>query len=115
MVVAAFFYLNVKLPVHVGEAQLIISSENGENKKFAGPVAVDMTILEALYSSSLGGGFELRYSMREDGGVALAKIDGLIEQMGKTWHFYLNKKLVNTADIDKTKIRAGDLIEAKYE
>ena len=93
----------------------MINFKNGESRKFEGPVAADMTILEALHSSSLEGGFELRYSIQKDGGVTLAKIDGAINIGNKSWYFYLNKKPISAADIDKIKIKAGDLIEAKYE
>lgn len=111
----AFFYLKFNLPLGGTRAQLTLNFENGESRKFEGAVAADMTILEALYSSSLGGDFELRYSMQEDGAVALAKIDGIINFGNRSWHFYLNKTSVKTSDINKIKIKTGDFIEAKYE
>ena len=112
---AVFFYLKFNLPEVSAEARIVINFDNGESREFKGPVMADMTILEALHSSSLGGDFELRYSILEDGGVALAKIDGAINPGNLIWSFYLNKKIVNTADIDKIKIKAGDLIEVRYE
>jgi len=107
--------LKFNLPEPSAEARMVINFENGESREFKGPVMADMTILEALHSSSLGGDFELRYSIREDGGVALAKIDGAINPGNRTWYFYLNKEPMNAADIDKIKIKAGDLIEVEYE
>ena len=110
-----FFYLEFNLPEASREAQLVISLENGESRKFKGYVMADMSILEALHSSSLGGDFELRYSIQKEGGVALAKIDGAVNLGNKSWNFYLNGRSVNVADIDKVKIKAGDLIEVKHE
>jgi len=112
---ASLFYLKFDLPGTSSEAQLVINFENGESRKFKGPVMSEMTILKALYSSSLASGLEVRYSIQDGGGVSLAKIDGAINYGHGTWHFYLNSEPVNAIDIDKVKIRAGDLIEVKYE
>ncbi|MBI2669721.1 MAG: hypothetical protein HYX20_01040 [Candidatus Yanofskybacteria bacterium] len=110
-----FFYFKFNLPEASAEAQMVINFENGKSRKFKGPVMADMSILEALYSSSLGGDFELRYTIQENSGVVLTKIDGTTNPGNLTWNFYLNKKSVNTADINKIKIKTGDLIEVKYE
>lgn len=115
LTIAVFFYLKFNLPAASTEAEMVISFENGESRKFRGPVIADMTILEALHSSSLGGDFELRYSIMPDRTVSLAKIDGAINPGNRVWQIYLNKKQVNAVDIDKIKIRAGDLVEVKYE
>lgn len=112
---AAFFYLKFNLSLSSAGAQLIINFENGQGRKFAGAVVADMTILEALHASSRGDSFELRYSLQKDGTVALARIGDAINFGERNWHFYLNKKQINTADIGKIKIEAGDFIEAKYE
>ncbi len=115
VLVAAFFYFKVNLPISGAKAQLIINFDGVKGRVFEGPITADMTILQALYSSSLDGKFDVRYVLQKDGAVALARIDGMINLSNKSWHFYLNKKLINTADINKIKIKAGDLIEAKYE
>ncbi|MBI2063840.1 MAG: hypothetical protein HYT65_02510 [Candidatus Yanofskybacteria bacterium] len=112
---AVFFYLKFNMPETNAEAQLVINFENGERKQFEGPVIGDMTILEALHASSRGDDFELRYSIQKDGVVVLAKIGDAINFGNQSWHFYLNGESVNTGDINKIKIKTGDLIEVKYE
>lgn len=115
VLVVALFYFKLDMPMSGSHAQLIINFDVAKGRIFEGPVTADMTILQALYSSSIDGKFDVRYALQNDGAVALARIDGMINLSNKSWHFYLNKKLINTADINKIKIKAGDLIEAKYE
>lgn len=115
VLVIIFLYTKVNLPQNLTNAQLAIHFENGKIRKFEGTVVNNMTMLEALYSSSAGDEFDLRYSIGKDGSVVLAKIGDAINFGDKNWHFYLNGKPVKTSDINRTKIKAGDLIEAKYE
>ena len=115
ILVVSLFYLKINLPVSGSQAQLTINFDGVKSRIFEGPVIDDMTVLQALYASSLDGKFDVRYALQDGGAVALARIDGMINVSNKSWHFYLNKKLINTADINKIKIKAGDFIEAKYE
>lgn len=115
ILVAALFYFKLDMPMPGSQAQLIINFGGAKGRIFEGPATANMTILQALYSSSLDGKFDVRYALQNDGTVALARIDGMINFSNKSWHFYLNKKLINTADINKIKIKDGDLIEAKYK
>ena len=112
---AVFFYFKFDLFPVDSRAQLTLHFENGESRKFEGVVTARMTVLEALYFASLGGDFELNYSILEDGVVRLAKMSGITNLGNKTWHFYLNDKFINTADINKIRVEPNDTIEAKYE
>ncbi|MBI2063347.1 MAG: hypothetical protein HYT61_03900 [Candidatus Yanofskybacteria bacterium] len=112
---AALFYFKVDLSRNAMNAQLSINFPDGQSRKFEGPVVTDMTVLEALYSSFLGDNFELKYSMREDNSVVLAKIGDAVKFGNHDWHFYLNGKPVKTSDINKIRIKAGDFIEVDYE
>ena len=110
-----FVFFRVELP-QSNQSNLALDFGDGEVKQFQGPVIAGMTVLEAIYSASLGGNFDFRYSINADGALSVAKIGDVANLNGMYgWHFYLNGVPIEVADIDQTKIKAGDLIEAKYE
>ena len=109
------FYFSFDLPGAATQASMMIYFENGETRKFEGPVEPGMTILEALNSSSLGGAFEVRYFLGRGGKVNLFSINNLANGTGKNWQFYLNGRPVNIGEINNIKIKKGDSIEARYE
>jgi len=114
---AVLFFFKFDLP-SAGTGQSYVSVSFGDNltRKFEGEVSRDMTILGAVYAASLTGDFEFRYSIDKNGEVHIAKIGDTINSPDMpNWLFYLNGKLVRSGDIDQVKIRAGDLIEARYE
>jgi hypothetical protein len=108
------FFFYVPVPGSNKPARLTIKFEEGKVRAFEGPVEGDMTILKALLSASRGGGFDVRYYLDEDGNINLLSIDQSVNGP-KKWSFYLNGGSVRTEDIDKVKIKKGDLIEAIYE
>ncbi len=112
----SFFYVTFNLPVsNPGDsARLTIKFGDGQTRAFEGAVEKDMTVLQALNSASRGGGFDVRYSLGKDGSVNLASIDSLFNG-AKSWHFYLNGGLIEAGELDKVRIKKGDLIEARYE
>ena len=112
----SFFYITFNLPVsNSGDsARLVIKFNANDTRTFEGSVVKDMTALQALLSASRGGGFDVRYSLDKDGSVNLASI-GKSFNGAKNWHFYLNGGLIKAGELDKVKIKKGDLIEAKYE
>ncbi len=112
----SFFYISFDLPLpNSGNlARLTIEFGKDNVKMFEGPVGDDMTVLQALNSSSSGGGFDLRYSLDENGNVNLASINGAINGP-KNWHFYLNGELIEVGKLGKIKISGGDSIEVRYE
>lgn len=109
------FYFRFDLPSAATQAGMTIYFENGETRKFAGPVESDMTILEALYSASVNNGFDFRYSIDKNGVLQIAKIGSAINFGNRSWHFYLNGRQVDTGNINNIKIKVGDSIEVKYE
>lgn len=112
----SFFYITFNLPASNGgdSARLTIKFDANDTRAFEGPVIKDMTILQALNSASRGGDLDIRYSLGKDGSVNLASIGGSFNG-AKSWHFYLNGELIKTGELDKVRIKKGDLIEARYE
>ena len=112
----SFFYVTFNLPVSgLGDsARLTIRFNKNNARAFEGPADKNATVLQALFSASRGGNFDFRYSLDKNGFVNLASIDGAVNG-SKNWHFYLNGALIKTGEIDKIKIKNGDLIEARYE
>ena len=109
---AFFFYLPV--PGSDKPARLTIRFDDGKVRAFEGPVEKNMTVLQALISASYGGGFDLRYSLNEDGSINLASINSTINGP-KKWHLYLNGELIGAEEMNRVKIKKGDSIEARYE
>lgn len=119
-----FLFFKVDLPVspvggpadQFGQSYLVLDFGNNISRKFQGSVAADMTLLEAIYSASIGGDFDFRYIADDGGLVAVSKIDEAVNLTGgPNWHFYLNGALVDQAVLGKVKIKAGDRIEARYK
>lgn len=114
VVPAALFYLRFDLPQR--QASLLVSFENGTIRKFEGPVSPETTVLSALYSASLGGGFEIKYMLQEDGDVMFYGVNQFFNSIDKkNWNFYLNSQSVSTPKINQIPVRNGDTVEVKYE
>lgn len=117
VVVVGGFFLYAKLDLGetgVGKAEFILNS-NGKARVFEGMVNPDMTALLAVYTASQAGHFDFKYFLTKDDAVQLLSLDKLPSSPAKGWHFYLNKRLIDVGRLNQVKIRAGDLIEAKYE
>lgn len=112
----SFFYISFNLPASRSgdSARLTIKFDTKNARTFEGPVVKNMTVLQALNSASRGGGFDVRYSLDKNGGVNLASI-GTSFNGAKSWHFYINGKLLQAEELDKARIKNGDVIEARYE
>lgn len=87
-----------------------------KRRAFRGDLPYEMTILDALNVSARAGDFEVRYVI-EDGRTDILGINGVKEifDNGEKWNFYLNGRKVETAQIHKTRIKAGDKILVKLE
>lgn len=108
------FFVRFELPQ--SRAVLIINFENGLSRKFEGPVMPGTSVIQAIYAASLNGRrFDIKYHIDADGNVNLASINKFINVGVHNWHFYLNGRPIETKDLDRIKLKAGDLIEAKYE
>ena len=116
-----FVFFKVNLPASpaggpADQSQLVLDFGNGEVRQFQGLVIPGMTVLDVLNSASLGGNFDFRYSIDDDGTLKVAKIGDIANLADRpSWHFYLNGKPINVGDLGHTTIKAGDQIEAKYE
>ena len=112
----SFFYIAFNLPVSDSgdSARLIINFDTNNGRTFEGPIIKNMTALQALLAASRGNDFDVRYSLDKDGNVNLASIGDSFNG-AKSWHFYLNGELLTAGELDKTRIKKGDLIEARYE
>lgn len=110
-----FFYIDFSKIVPM-DARLTVKFDDKSAKIFEGSVIQDMTILEAMEAASRGDNFRINYFIDKQGDVNLASIGAIANgSNGKNWHFYLNKKLIETKQIDKIKIGRGDLIEVVFE
>lgn len=113
------FYFKFDLPrqrlLDQSKASLVIYFGDGHLRKFEGQVISNMTVLEAVNSASVGGGFDFRYALDEQGDVGLASIDKIINTGNNSWHFYLNSNPVPISDINKVLVQPNDLLEVKYE
>jgi hypothetical protein len=114
ILIAGIFFFYLPVPGSNKPARLTIKFDGSRVRTFEGPVVENMTILQALLSASYGGNFDVRYSMNEDGSINIISISGLTNGLGR-WDFYLNGKPVGRGEINKVKIKKGDLIEARYE
>lgn len=90
---------------------------NGSNRRaFRGDLPYEMTVLDALNASSQAGSFRISYAVK-DGRTGIFSINGEDEtsENGQKWNFYLNGRKIETAQIHKTRIKAGDKILVKLE
>lgn len=115
IVVAGFLIFFMRFDLPESRASLIINFENGVTRKFEGPVEPGMTIIRTVYASSLNGRFEVKYYVDSGGNVNLASIGKFANAGSREWRFYINGKPIETKDLDRIKVRAGDLVEARYE
>lgn len=94
---------------------LLIDFGNGRQRMFSGEVGEKTTVLLALYSSSQQGAFEVRYFIDELGMTKIQSIGSEVNHSGKDWKFYLNKREIKEADLNRTLLTKGDFIEARFE
>lgn len=87
-----------------------------KRRAFRGDLPYDMTILDALNASARAGSFEVRYVIEEDR-TDIIGINGFKEMFenGQKWNFYLNSRKVETDQLHKVGIKAGDKILVKLE
>lgn len=112
---AGSFLFNVEFGLQESlGASLILDFGNDEVREFGGPVERGMTVIEALYSSSMSGNFEIRYHVDKNGDVNLDSIDESANIGPAVWQFYINGKQAPTKDLGRIKVGSGDIIEAHY-
>jgi len=97
-------------------ATLVLQFSDERKRVFQGAVVEGMTVLDALNSSSLGGGFEFKFWVDTAGQVNLIALGGEPSQLGQGgWHFYLNRDPIDIANINLIGIKEDDIIEARFE
>jgi len=117
--IVAFYVLAVSSdiisPSKKQMATMLIISNESHTRMFTGEAISQMTILEALFASAKGGEIKISYSVNKHNNVYVSSIDNVINgSNNKYWYFYLNKKLLEAEDINKTFVKNGDIIEARF-
>ena len=99
----------------LGLATLVINFET-EKRFFEGEVVKDMTMLDALSAAVSVGKIKLNYFIDKSGNVNVMEIDGQTNGTdNKYFVFYLNSERVDTKDLNKKIIRAGNRIEINFQ
>ena len=99
----------------VSQSRLSIIFNNNDIRKFQGQVVPNMTIADAIYSASAHSDFEFRYHINQEGDLEVMNIGSYVSSKTLSrWRFYLNGRSIDEADINKSFIKRGDLIEAIY-
>jgi len=90
---------------------------NGHERIFEGKTKTDMTILEALYASSLAGGIGFTYTIDPIKNEAkIMTLDGYdYNSKNKLLNFYLNSDKIEADKIHSTVINPGDVIVVGLE
>jgi len=83
---------------------------NGQRRAFEGRVGDDMTMLDALYSSSRAGNIEFQYTPQPQVNANILQLSGLT---GNDYEVYLNSAKIPLDRLDATKISANDSIIVK--
>lgn len=96
------------------EATLLIDFKNMQ-RMFEGETIENMTMLDALNASVAVGKVELTYVVDSNNNTSVTKINDHTETKDGVFAFYLNKRVVNMKDINKTYIYPGDKITIKIE
>ncbi|MEX2090988.1 MAG: hypothetical protein WD989_02595 [Candidatus Paceibacterota bacterium] len=98
-----------------GLATLAINFET-ENRLFEGEVYDGMTVLDALNIAMGVGKIKLNYVLDDENQTWFMEIDGHINGLvNKHFTFYINEKLADSRDMNRTKLKPGDSVVIKYE
>ena len=96
-------------------ATLAINFDNLK-RSFEGEVAADMTVLDALNMALAVGKIKLNYALDEKNRTWVMEInDHLNSVASKHFSFFLNDKRIDSKDLNKVNLKAGDSIVIKYE
>lgn len=97
-----------------GSLAKVVLNESGRKRAFEGEVIDDMTVLEAIYTSSLAGKFDFYYSLNGNK-IEVIKIGESMRESGNRIIISLNARNIDESKIDEIKINQGDVVEIKTE
>ncbi len=106
--------LHQKYPADANTATLIISIGN-DKRTFEGEVAPNMTVLDALIASARAGQIHLNYYINNKNETNIVQINGYTHNNSLIPSFYLNNQLLDQKDLNKTGIKAKDIIEVRIQ
>ena len=117
LVLASVFKITVD-NLKDGESGLATLAVNFEDMKrsFEGEVVEDMTVLDALNMAMAAGKIKLNYALDDKNQVMIMEInDHLNKVENKNFAFFLNDKKIDSKNLNKVNLNAGDNIVIKYE
>ena len=121
LVIASLFKISVdhvKDTIDTGGGNLASLYVNFDSmqRQFEGEVVEDMTILDALNMAMAAGKIKLNYSLDENNRTTIMEINDHLNHVGgRQFAFYLNDKKVDSGDLNKTELKAGNEVVIKYE
>jgi len=100
--------------VSKNEATLFIDFDNMQ-RIFKGEVSGEMTVLDALNASVIAGKMKLYYVVDGNNNTTVTEINDHVAEEGREFRFYINNKIINTKDLNKTSVSPGDEITIRLE
>ena len=96
-------------------ATLAVNFDNLK-KSFEGEVIEDMTMLDALNMAMAVGKIKLNYVLDDKNQTWILEINDHLNGVdGKHFSFFLNDNKVDSKDLNKANLKAGDSIVVKHE
>ena len=120
LVIASLFKISVDHVKNTGSgtdrlASLTVNF-NSPNRYFEGEVVENMTVLDALNMAMAAGKIKLNYALDDKNQTLVMEINDHLNKVGdRNFAFYLNDKKIDSKDLNKTRIEAGDKVVIKYE
>ena len=98
-----------------GLATLAVNFDNLK-RSFEGEVVEDMTILDALNMAMAVGQIKLNYVLDDRNQTWVMEINDHLNRVGdKHFAFFLHDKQIDSKDLNKVHLKAGDSIVIRYE
>lgn len=96
-------------------ATLAVNFDNLK-RSFEGEVVEDMTILDALNMAMSVGKIKFNYVLDDNNQTLVLEINDHLNRVGdKHFTFYLNDRQIDSTELNKINLKAGDSIVIKYE
>src|SRR3989344_8452054 len=94
-------------------ATLAVNFDNLK-RSFEGEVSEDMTVLDALNMAMAIGKIKLNYVLDDKNQTWVMEINDHLNKVGdKHFTFFLNDKQINSKDLNKVNLKAGDSVVIK--